>query len=462
MLTHAENVDLLRLLELEQAPKITLESMGDPNARQAEFLALSGITYQLYGGARGGGKSWAIRRKQVGRRLMHSGSRGLLLRRTFPELRGNHILKLFRELPKGTYTYNDQKHEFMFPNGSALELGYCQTDKDVFRYQGQEYDDIGIDEVTQWQEGWFEFLTSCLRTTRTDLKPEMYLGANPGGVGHVWVKRRWIDREFVGGEQPEQYAFVPAKVYDNPAIMDADPEYVQRLEALPEDLRRAFLDGDWDVFAGQYFRELRRDIHGFDGNPPPGWTFRCLDYGESSPSAVYWCRVDRDGCIWVYRELYGAGYTYSALADKMVELSVDRLGKAEQIRYTVAPPDVFAKSKGTGIVGNEMMALRGVPCIMADNNRIEGWRRMREFLSIPPRLMVHTIACPHFWRTVPTLIHDDLHPEDVDTDSEDHAADSIRYGLATRHPVGALYGRGYDDDDEGPKKYRGRDRTTGY
>ena len=409
---------------------MVLESLGTPNPRQKEFLDI--VRKQshrriFYGGARGPGKSWAMRRAMVERRVNHPGSRGLILRRTYEEAWGNHIWKLLQELPKDSYVYNGSQHAFLFDNGSRLEIGYCKTDKDVLRYQGQEYDDLAIDEITQFQEVWFDALTASVRSTRGDLVPLMMVAGNPGGIGHAWVKRRWIDRDYQGKEKPEDYVAILGHVYDNTVLMETDPDYLATLESLPDDLRRAWLEGDWDVFAGQFFHELRRDIHGFTGDIPEGWTFRCLDYGESAPSAVYWCRVDYDGHIWVYRELYGKGMRYTALADKIKEMT------DEEIRYTVGSPDIFAKSKGTGEVGAETLTRRGVPVVRADDNRIEGWRHMREFV-IPeaPRLHVHTDNCRNWWRTVPTQIYDEHRTEDMDPDGEDHAAEATRYGLMSR------------------------------
>jgi hypothetical protein len=179
-----------------------------------------------------------------------------------------------------------------------------------------------------------------------------------------------------------------------------------------------------------------------------GWTFRMIDYGMTAPSAVYWGRVDHDGQVWLYRELYQPGLSYIELADKIVEMSVDALGRPEPVRYTVAPPDMFGKSTGTGVVGAEVLAARGVPCVVGDNDRIAGWGRMREFLR-RQLLKVHIHACPNFWRTVPTLIHDEHKPEDLNSDSEDHCADACRLGLATRHVTAQLYGMPIQEEEEG-------------
>lgn len=210
-----------------------------PNARQREFF-LARSRFVAYGGARGGGKSWAVRKKATLMGVRYPGIRMLLLRRTFPELKENHILPLQGEL-KGLATYKEVDKAFSFANGSRLKFGYCDSERDVLQYQGQEYDVIFLDEATQFTEYQFNTLTACIRGANPFPK-RMYLTCNPGGVGHEWVKRLFIDRDYRGSEKGEDYTFIPARVYDNRALMGQDPGYVAMLENLPEDLRRAWLD----------------------------------------------------------------------------------------------------------------------------------------------------------------------------------------------------------------------------
>ena len=388
------------------------------------------------GGARGGGKSWILRRAMIERRILYPQSRGLILRRTYEELWGNHILPLLKALPRGTYSYNASLHRMVFSNGSIQEFGYCKTDQDVLRYHGQEYDDIAIDEVEQWRETWFDQLTGSCRTTRRDLKPVMLCSFMPGGVGHGWVKRRWVDKDFHPHERPNDYIFVRANVWDNPALTEADPNYVLTLQSLPDDLRRAWLEGDFDVFAGQYFSELRWNTHGFVGDPPDGWDFVCMDYGERAPCAAYWVRVDHSGELWFWKEFYETGVIYSELKKRLRDLSVDAEGRPLNVRYTMASPDIFTLSRGTGVVGAEILSSKAYegfswPVAKADSNRVEGWRTMKEWIH-SARIHVHTENCPHWWRTVPSLIYDEKKTEDVDPDCEDHAGEATRYGLMSR------------------------------
>ncbi|MBR6727683.1 MAG: phage terminase large subunit, partial [Clostridia bacterium] len=228
-----------------------------PNPRQQEFFR-STARYTAYGGARGGGKSFAMRRKMVLLAMRYPKLRLLLLRRTLQELRENHLLPLQSDL-NGYAEYKKEERSFLFPNGSRLTLGYCDCDSDLLQYQGAEYDVIGFEEATHFKEDWMVFISTSLRTTKKDFSPRIYYTCNPGGVGHAYIKRLFIDRRFREGEDPDDYRFIPATVYDNHALMEADPDYVKRLEALPEHKRRAHLDGDWNVFEGQVFEELRID-----------------------------------------------------------------------------------------------------------------------------------------------------------------------------------------------------------
>lgn len=420
--------------------QLTLKGM--PNERQKEFF-LATTRHIGYGGARGGGKSWAMRRKFVLLALKYPGLKLLLLRRTLPELRENHVLPLISEL-YGFATYKETDKSFSFPNGSRIKLGYCDADKDVYQYQGQEYDVIGLEEATHFTEFMRDFFETSNRSTRTDFKPRMYYTSNPGGIGHAWFKRLFIDREYRGKEKSDNYVFIPAKVYDNHALMESNPEYVETLESLPDDQREAFLHGNWDVFAGQYFREWRRDTHVVEPFAIPQHWFRfcSIDWGYNDPCAVYWHAVD-DMRIYTYRELYINQTNASDVAKKIVELS----GR-ERIEYTVASPDMWHKrgiskdgsSQGENIA--EIFMDGGVWLEKADNDRLQGWTRMREFMKMSSDgkpLWIIFSTCSNLIRTLPQLIHHDKRVEDVGDNLEDHAAESCRYGLMSRpQPIGVI------------------------
>ncbi|MDL2259214.1 phage terminase large subunit [Eubacteriales bacterium OttesenSCG-928-K08] len=410
---------------------------GAPNARQQEFF-LSRTRHTAYGGARGGGKSWAMRRKFVLLALRYDGLQLLLLRRTLPELLENHGRPLQKEL-YGLADYHSGSRAFNFPNGSRIRLGYCDKEADVYQYQGQEYDVVGLEEATHFTESQMQFLTTCNRTVRKDFAPRMYYTCNPGGVGHAWVKRLFIDKRYYNGESPQEYCFIPARVYDNPVLLSADPGYVKTLENLPLHLRRAYLEGDWDALEGQYFSEFRRERHVITPFTIPDWwrRFRAMDWGYNDPCAVLWFACGPDGRVYVYREEYARQVLSSKMAQRIREYS-----KGEKIAYTVASPDAWQKrglvQKNTdGAEGEsiaEVFARGGVPLLKADNSRVAGWQRVREYLADAedglPRLQIFS-TCENLIRTLPLLLHSKTDVEDA-AGGEDHAPEALRYGLMSR------------------------------
>lgn len=393
-----------------------LELTGLPNIKQDAFFRATG-RHISYGGARGGGKSWALRRLFVMLALTYPGLRLLLLRRTLPELRENHVLPLLSEL-HGYAQYKDDDKAFVFPNGSRIKLGYCDAERDVLQYQGQEYDVIGLEEATHFTEYQMRFLTTCNRSTRADFSPVMYYTANPGGVGHQWFKRLFIDCVYEGKEKAGDYVFIQATVYDNTVLMENNPEYIDILENLPEDLRRAHLEGDWEAFAGQYFREWRRAIHVIQPfDIPSHWKrFRSLDYGIDM-TACYWWAAAPDGKCIVYRELYQKGLNLTQAAKRIVDMSP--IG--EKIAYTVASPDLWNRRQETGFSGQEIMRKAGLTgLIKAKHDRVAGWRAMREFLEpyedeqgIKVARLQFFDTCVNAIRTIPLLQHDENEPEDA-------------------------------------------------
>lgn len=411
--------------------------MGMPSAQQRAFF-ISTARHVAYGGARGGGKSWAMRRKFVLLALRRPGLQLLLLRRTLPELQENHGRPLQQEL-HGLAIYNAGARSFHFPNGSRIRLGYCDKEADVYQYQGQEYDVIGLEEATHFTEAQMQFLCTCNRSTRTDFRPRMYYTCNPGGVGHAWVKRLFIDRQYRNSERPEDYAFIPARVTDNKALMERDPDYVRTLMNLPDPLRRAYLEGDWDALEGQYFPEFRREKHVCEPFEIPAWwrRFRAMDWGYNDFCCVLWFACGPDGRIYVYREEYNRQVLSSRMARRIVERS-----EGERIAYTVASPDAWQKRgiSGRGEDGMEgesiaeVFAKHGVALMRADNARIPGWQRVREYLADAedgrPLLQIFS-TCVNLIRTLPQLLHDPKNLEDA-AGGEDHAPEALRYGLMSR------------------------------
>lgn len=442
--------------------KKELNLRGEPNPRQEEFF-LARARHIAYGGARGGGKSWAMRRKFVLLASRYDGLKLLLLRRTFPELEANHIMPLMAEL-NGFATYSSTKRIFTFPNGSTIKLGYCDSEADVMQYQGQEYDVIGFEEATNFTESQMQFIKTCNRSTRTDFTPRCYYTCNPGGVGHNYIKRLFIDRQYTEFENPDDYVFIPARVTDNTALMTADPEYMNQLRALPEHLRRMHLDGDWDVVEGQYFAEFRRDKHVVDPFVIPSYwkRFRAMDWGYNDPCCVLWMAVSPDRRVFIYKEIY----QNHTLATDMAKLIKQQNG-FDDISYTVASPDMWQKRGVKDIMGGECIAETfaklGVPLIKADNNRIVGWQRVRECLANAadglPNVQIFN-TCTNLIRTLPILSYDTHNREDVSGTCEDHAAEAMRYGLMSRpSPARSKSTKGkvirFDPLDEGRRQVVG-------
>lgn len=424
-----------------------------PNPKQVEFFKAQ-AAHVGYGGARGGGKSWAGRRKLVMLSMRYEKLRCLLLRRTMQELRENHILPLMTEL-NGYARYNAEQKAFLFPNGSRLVLGYCDNEGDMLQYQGQEYDVILFEEATNFLEEWIVFIATCLRTTRTDVKPRIYYTMNPGGVGHAYMKRLFIDRRFKKGENPSDYVFISAKVYDNTVLMNADPGYIKRLEAMPENKRKAHLDGRWDIYEGQVFEEFVDDPEHYKDRlkthviapfvPPDGWKiWRSFDFGYAKPFSVGWWAVDYDGRLYRILELYGC---VANEPDAGIKISPDeifrRIGDLEREHpwlkgrriQGIADPAIWEASSGESIA--DVAGRHRIWFDKADNKRLPGWMQMHYRMQFDengiPMLYVFK-NCADFIRTIPLLQYDKHKPEDVDTTAEDHIADETRY-LCQENPI---------------------------
>ena len=420
-----------------------------PNPRQAEFLSAT-EKYIAFGGARGGGKSWAVRTKAKLLALRYAGIRLLILRRTYQELESNHIRFLRSEL-HGIATYRATDRLFTFPNGSTLEFGYCANDGDADRYQGAEYDVIFLDECTQLKEQWMRQLAACIRGVN-DFPKRIYYTCNPGGPGHSYIKRLFIDRRFEAGENPADYRFIPARVTDNAALLKAQPDYVNQLEALPKRLRLAWLEGRWDVFQGQVFTEFtddpahyhdRRHTHVIDPfDIPREWRiYRSYDFGYAKPFSCGWWAVDYDGVIYRILELYGCTSTPDEgvlwTPDKQFR-EIRRIEdehpylKGRDIRG-VADPAIWDTSRGESVA--ETALKYRLYFEKGDNRRIPGWMQMHYRMQFDeegyPQMYIFN-TCRGFIRTVPQLMYSDLAPEDVDTKQEDHIADETRYFCMSR------------------------------
>lgn len=323
-------------------------------------------------------------------------------------------------------------------------LGYLSGHGDLLRYQGQEYDVIAIDEATQIDEEMFLVLAASLRGANAFPK-RMYLTCNPGGIGHGWVKRLFIDRSYRRGEMPEDYRFIPALVYDNEALMRNDPEYIKRLEALPESLRAAWLYGSWDVFSGQFFPEFDETLHVCEPFPlPRDAAYYCaVDYGLDMLAALF-IAVGSDGRAYVYDEVYESDLIVSAAAAKI-------RGKLPESAVVIAPADLWSRGRDSGRSAAELFAENGVYFTRIVPDRVDGWLALKEWLAAPngaPRLMIFR-GCRNLIRCLPQLLHDAHRPGDAATEPHEitHAPDALRYfasfrGAAAREERGLLRGRG--------------------
>lgn len=425
----------------------TVKIPGKPNPKQAEFFA-SRAKFTAYGGARGGGKSWALRRKLVAICLRYPGAVCLLVRRSYAELKSNHLSAFLSEY--GSFlTYRESEKCLCLPNGSRIQLGFCACDRDVLRYQGQEYDVIAIDEATQLSEYRFQALKACLRGVNPCPK-RMYLTCNPGGIGHAWVKRLFVDREFREGEDPKDYRLIRALVSDNVFLLERDPEYKKQLEGLPPRLREAWLHGKWDVFEGQFFPEFNPDRHVCDREALPRIPqyFLAFDYGFDMLAALLVGVLGED--IYIVRELCVPGLTLGEAAKRMVkEFSPWR------ILYAVASPDLWNRRQDSGRSGMEIMqAVTGMPpMVAADDRRIPGWRVVREFLGgESPRLHICRV-CDELIHSMSALLCDRTRMEDASSEPHaiTHAPEALRYALMSRlgsqppsnrfDPYGGFFGK---------------------
>lgn len=407
-----------------------------PSDKQLAFFR-SRKRHVGYGGAKAAGKSWAVRAKLIMLALTYNGLNILLLRRTLKELRENHIEPM-KKLLWGVAKFNKSEMVFTFPNGSRIVCGYCDSEGDVSRYQGHEYDVIAFEEATLFTEKMYEDLILCNRSTRKDFSPRAYYTCNPGGVGHEWVKRLFIDRNFKETENPDEYEFIAAKVYDNYVIMESQPEYVRMLENLPEDKRRALLHGDWDAYDGRFFTEFSRRTHVVKPfQIPDHWQrYRAFDYGLDM-LACYWAAFDELGHCYVYKELYEPNLIISRAAQAIIE----RTTAEDNVICTFAPADMWARNRATGKYQAEMFGEYGVPLTPVRNSREAGWQNMLDWIQpvpdgtgeLKPRLYIFE-NCKELIRCIPLLQHDEKNPNDVAIQPHDitHAPDALRYLLDGR------------------------------
>ena len=446
-----------------------MKVIWEPQEKQAMFMQRKEFE-ALYGGAAGGGKSDALVIEAL-RQVNIPHYKGLILRKTFPQLTEliekseNYYKKAF---PKAKYV--ETSHTWKFPSGAKIRFGSMQHTKDRLNYQGQAYDYIAFDELTHFTQEEYMYMLSRCRPNGPGTMCYIRATANPGGIGHGWVKERFItagapfetiynDIEYIDNEGKTHNAkrtrvFIPSTVFDNPALLRNDPGYVEALAALPAAERNALLYGNWDTFSGQVFTEWLNDpahyedrLHTHVIKPfqvPAEWSVWCsIDWGYSKPFSVGWYAVDRDRRMYRIREYYGCTGTPdegvklepTEVARKIIEIeSTDPNLKNRKI-HRVGDPAIWG-SQGTESVG-ALFERERIYFEKGENDRLQGkmqiHHRMRfDENGIPLFYCFNT--CKHFIRTVPALVYDESDVEDVDTKQEDHIYDELRY-VCMKNPI---------------------------
>jgi len=462
-------------------------SIPAPSKKQWLFLKEK-HKYVCFGGARGGGKSWAVRVKAVLLCNRYPGIVCCIIRKTYPELRENHIKQLRQMLRcdsryDALARYNDSEKKITFPNKSTILFRYLENEADEGRFQGTEIDVLFLDEATQHPEQRWDILKACIRGVNGFPK-RIYLTCNPGGEGHGWVKRLFIDRRFKEEEDPEEYTFIQSLVTDNAALMREQPEYVKQLEALPPKQREAWLYGNWDIFEGQFFEDFRiepdmiaaekagctaskeelirsrRFTHVIEPfAPPKTWRiYRSFDWGFRRPFSVGWWAVDFDGVAYRILELYGCTQTPNEGLKWNPPTLFDQIAKTEREHpwlkgrniQGVADPAIWDAETGESIAETAMKY--GVYFDKGDHERIPGWMQMHYRFQFDENgfpMMYVFKNCKAFIRTIPLLQYDDHRPEDLNTDGEDHVADETRYFFMSR-PIKPKAAKPPDKYKEGP------------
>lgn len=433
-----------------------------PQRRQADFLARF-EDEALYGGAAGGGKSEALVAEAL-RQAHIPHYRALILRKTYPEL--SELIDKSQRYYRGAFPgaqWSEARHMWRFPSGAKIYFGAMQHTNDRFKYQGRAYDYIAFDELTHFTQDEYLYLLSRNRASGPGTRVYLRASANPGGIGHGWVKARFLTPappmqtiwEDVQVRTPDgnvrtarrSRIFVPSTVFDNQILLQNDPAYAARLAALPDADRRALLYGDWDAFAGQVFSEWRADpahyadrryTHVVDPFPiPRGWrVVRGFDFGYSRPFSVGWWAISPDGALCRIRELYGCTGTPNEgvrweparIAREIKKIEQDDPNIRGRTVRGVADPSIFDESRGESVA--QMMEREGIFFDRGDNARIAGKMQVHHRLAFDqngaPGLTVFS-TCRHFIRTVPALVYDPVNVEDVNTAMEDHIYDEMRY-----------------------------------
>lgn len=422
--------------------------------KQIEFRqSVERFPITFYGGGKGSGKSHGLRSIFLRRCLNTTQRRSAIFRRSYEELEENHIQPLLEQFPQLAKFYHETKHNLNLPNGSRLMFRFCAREKDVDKYRGREYQDLGIDEAGEWTEEMFYRLLGSNRSSVPGTEPRCALTGNPGGIGHKWLRKKFVLRKFEHGENPKHYNFVRALLEDNPALEENDPGYRARLEQEKnETLRRAFLLGDWDIEAGQYFDIMCREIHLIEPFAiPDHWNrFGSYDYGFNHPAFWIWWAADEDGNVFIYRVL--------ARSKMGIDEQARALNQhAESTRLVwLAGHDCWARKKGRDPTIPEEFLKYGIHLKQANIDRVQGAAQCRSYLSyrfseekglkkrIGPRVFIFS-TCEIVFDALTRMVTDPNNVEDVlkidasngDPWTGDDGYDCFRHGIMSRPPITA-------------------------
>jgi len=441
-----------------------------PTAKQKIFHA-SKANEILYGGAAGGGKTKALIMDALFRCLKNPGTTAAIFRRTYQELEDTDIKEAQASYPEGIATYNAGRHEYRLVNGSKILFRHCENEADRFKYSGIEIQFLYFDELTSFEQVVYDFIKTRLRAKKSlGVVPIVRSASNPGNIGHGWVKKMFVDAgPYMSIQEQEIFSetlhkskkirtqYIPALAMENPFITD---DYIFELEQKPEALRKALLNGDWDSFEGQVFKEFRNDPEHYTDRMwthviapfkiPLDWPrFFAFDHGYSKPFACQWWAMDFQGRAYLYREWpgvkarqanVGMELTPVQIADGILEREEDERKDNLNI-LRVADPAIFDKSRGDSVADQMapgyMGRRQGVVFNKGDHARLPGKMQVHERMRFDengkPMMYVFN-TCTNWIRTVPTLPYSQKKPEDVDSDAEDHDYDATRYFFMD-HPV---------------------------
>lgn len=403
----------------------------------------------LFGGAAGGGKSYGQLVDALLYALKYPKSKQITFRSTFADLEKSLIRVSLEIYPLSIADYNSSKHTWKFKNGSIIDFGYIQYEKDVYQYQSAEYDVIRFDELTHFTEFMYTYMISRCRGANPYPK-RIKSSTNPGGVGHAWVKERFIDVgepnvmhtcKLETGEEVTRI-FIPSLVTDNKFMLEYDPDYIKRLDALPEKERKALKYGDWDIYDGMFFPEFKRRIHVIEPfQIPDTWNrYIAMDYGLDM-FAVLFIVVDTKGKAYVYNEIHKSNLIVSEA--RQILKSIMRQYK---YKFIYAPPDLWNRNRDTGKSTAELFLEGGIHLTKASNNRIAGWLNVKEWLKVKKVRHEQTgelyedsdlkifSNCINLIKYLPQLQHDEKDPNDVATEPHEptHITDALRYFCVSR------------------------------